>query len=70
MPWQHSKDDPSSRKRFLRMVGGAGAAGALGVLLAACGGDKKDTTTSSQADTQSLAVERRPAATSRSSTTR
>ena len=29
--------DPSSRKRFLRMVGGTGAAGALATLLAACG---------------------------------
>src|SRR3954471_22940200 len=37
--------DDSSRKRFLRSVGGAGAAGALGVLLAACGDDKKDSTT-------------------------
>jgi rubrerythrin len=35
--------DPSSRKRFLTMVGGTGAAGALSVLIAACGGndDKK-----------------------------
>ena len=32
-------DDPQSRKRFLRMVGGAGAAGALTLLIAACGGD-------------------------------
>jgi rubrerythrin len=31
--------DPSSRKRFLTMVGGTGAAGALSVLIAACGGD-------------------------------
>jgi hypothetical protein len=29
--------DPSSRKRFLRMAGGAGAAGALATLAAACG---------------------------------
>jgi hypothetical protein len=29
----------SSRKRFLKMLGGAGATGALGVLLAGCGGD-------------------------------
>ena len=35
------QDDPTSRKRFLRMVGGAGATGALGLLLAACGGDDK-----------------------------
>ena len=31
--------DPSSRKRFLTMVGGAGAAGALAVFMAACGED-------------------------------
>lgn len=30
-------DDPSSRKKFLRMVGGAGAAGAFATLVAACG---------------------------------
>lgn len=38
-------DDPSSRKRFLKMVGGAGAAGAFGILLAACGDDDEETTT-------------------------
>ncbi len=32
-------DDPSSRKRFLKMVGGAGAAGAFSAFLAACGDD-------------------------------
>ncbi len=31
--------DPASRKRFLRMVGGAGAASAFGVFLAACNSD-------------------------------
>jgi hypothetical protein len=31
--------DPSSRKRFLRMVGGAGAASAFAVFLAACNDD-------------------------------
>ncbi len=31
--------DESSRKRFLKMVGGAGAAGALGIFIAACGDD-------------------------------
>ena len=36
-------DDPSSRKRFLKMVGGAGAVSAFGVVLAACGDDSKDT---------------------------
>jgi len=34
-------DDPSSRKRFLKMMGGAGAVSAFGVLLAACGDDDK-----------------------------
>jgi rubrerythrin len=37
--------DASSRKRFLRMMGGAGAAGAFAVFLAACGGDDEDTAT-------------------------
>jgi len=37
------QDDPTSRKRFLRMVGGAGATGALGLLIAACGGGDKMT---------------------------
>jgi rubrerythrin len=32
-------DDPSSRKRFFKMLGGAGAVGAASVLLAACGDD-------------------------------
>jgi rubrerythrin len=35
-------DDPSSRKRFFKMLGGAGAVGAFTVFLAACGDD--DTT--------------------------
>ena len=39
----HLQDDPTSRKRFLRMVGGAGATGALGLLIAACGGGDKMT---------------------------
>jgi rubrerythrin len=32
-------DDPSDRKRFLRMVGGAGAASAFAIFVAACGDD-------------------------------
>ena len=36
---QEMTDDPQSRSRFLKMVGGAGAAGALSLLIAACGGD-------------------------------
>lgn len=35
-------DDPSSRKRFFKMIGGAGAVSAFGVVLAACGDKKKD----------------------------
>ncbi len=34
-------DDPSSRKRFFKMMGGAGAVSAFGVILAACGDDDK-----------------------------
>ena len=33
-------DDPSSRKRFFKMLGGAGAVSAFSVALAACGDDK------------------------------
>jgi hypothetical protein len=33
--------DPASRRRFLKAAGGAGAAGALAVLISACGGSKK-----------------------------
>ena len=42
-------DDPSSRKRFFKMLGGAGAVGAATVLIAACGDDKKKTTTTTGA---------------------
>jgi rubrerythrin len=38
-------DDPSSRKRFFKMLGGAGAVSAATVILAACGDD--DTSSSS-----------------------
>jgi hypothetical protein len=37
-------NDPSSRSRFLKQVGGAGAAGAFAIFLAACGGDDEKTT--------------------------
>jgi rubrerythrin len=37
-------DDEQSRGRFLRMVGGAGAAGALSLLIAACGGGDEEET--------------------------
>jgi rubrerythrin len=44
-------DDPSSRKRFFKMLGGAGAVGAATVLIAACGDDKKDSSTPAAATT-------------------
>ncbi|MBA3748004.1 MAG: ferritin-like domain-containing protein [Solirubrobacterales bacterium] len=40
-------DDPSSRKRFFKMMGGAGAVSAFGVFLAACGDDDDKDTASS-----------------------
>ncbi len=43
-----AKDD-ASRKKFLKMVGGTGAAGAFGVFLAACGSSKTKTTSSGAA---------------------
>ncbi len=43
--------DPSSRKRFLKMVGGAGAVGAFSVFLAACGSDDDESTTSGSEST-------------------
>ncbi|MEJ7785032.1 MAG: ferritin-like domain-containing protein [Solirubrobacteraceae bacterium] len=45
-------DDPSSRKRFFKMLGGAGAVSAFSIALAACGDDDKkasgDVTTPTQ----------------------
>ena len=35
-------DDPSSRKRFFKMMGGAGAVSAFSIFLAACGDDDED----------------------------
>ena len=40
-------DDPSSRKRFFKMMGGAGAVSAFSVFLAACGDDDDDTASTS-----------------------
>jgi rubrerythrin len=45
------RNDPSSRKRFLRSVGGVGAAGAFAAFLAACGDDKSSTSSSSGSST-------------------
>jgi rubrerythrin len=39
---QELADDASSRKRFLAMMGGAGAANALAIFVAACGGGDDD----------------------------
>ena len=41
--------DSVSRKRFLTMAGGTGAAGAFSIFLAACGGGSSSSTTSTQA---------------------
>jgi rubrerythrin len=46
---QELTEDASSRKRFLKAVGGSGAAAALGVLIAACGGSSKSKSTSTAA---------------------
>ena len=46
-------DDPSSRKRFLKMLGGAGAVSAFGVVLAACGEEKKNDGSSAAASSSS-----------------
>lgn len=40
--------DEASRKRFLKMVGGAGAAGALAIFMAACGDDDEESGQSGQ----------------------
>ena len=45
-------EDPSSRKRFLRMMGGAGAAGAFAIFLAACGDDDDDASSSAGTSTE------------------
>ncbi len=42
-------DDPSSRKRFFKMLGGAGAVGAFSIALAACGDDDDDSSSSDSA---------------------
>ena len=42
-------DDPSSRKRFFKMLGGAGAVSAFSVALAACGGDDDESSSAKPA---------------------
>jgi rubrerythrin len=44
-------DDPSDRKRFFKMLGGAGAVSAFSLALAACGDDDKKTSAASPAPT-------------------
>ncbi len=43
---QLAREDAGSRAQFLKMVGGAGAAGALAIFVAACGGDDEAETPS------------------------
>ena len=43
--------DPSDRKRFLKAVGGTGAAGAFALFLAACGSSSKSSSSSSSSTT-------------------
>jgi rubrerythrin len=43
---QELAEDPSSRKRFLSMMGGAGAASAFAIFLAACGSDDEEQSSS------------------------
>ena len=49
-------DDPSSRKRFFKMLGGAGAVSAAGVILAACGDDDDTAASGSPASSGSGAA--------------
>jgi rubrerythrin len=44
-------EDPGSRSRFLRMMGGAGAASALAIFIAACGGDDDSSSSSGSTST-------------------
>ena len=43
--------DPASRKRFLSLMGGAGAASALAIFMAACGGDDEQAATAAKPNT-------------------
>jgi len=48
-------DDPSSRKRFFKMLGGAGAVSAATVILAACGDDDDDASSSGSSGSDTTA---------------
>ena len=50
-------NDPSSRKRFLGMVGGAGAAGALAMFMAACGDDDEEKTSAKTSEKKKAGVD-------------
>jgi rubrerythrin len=58
---QELTDDAQSRSRFLKMVGGAGAAGALSLLIAACGGDDDEDGSSGSGDSAMTTAEQKKA---------
>jgi rubrerythrin len=45
-------EDPGDRKRFLRMMGGAGAASAFAIFVAACGNDDKSSSSGAAGSTK------------------
>jgi rubrerythrin len=49
-------DDPTSRKKFLRMIGGGGGVAAMAVLLGACGDDEDTASTPAAAGTTDTAA--------------
>ncbi|MEJ7749998.1 MAG: ferritin-like domain-containing protein [Thermoleophilaceae bacterium] len=48
-----AREDAGSRAQFLKIAGGAGAAGALAIFMAACGGDDKESSSSGGGGTSS-----------------
>ena len=56
-------DDPASRKRFLRMMGGAGAASAFAIFMAACGDDDDESSGSSSSSGGTMTDKKDKAAT-------
>ena len=54
---QQLAQDGSSRRRFLALVGGTGAAGAFGIFLAACGDDDNTSRTSTTDQAQGGGIE-------------
>jgi rubrerythrin len=57
---EHLATDPSDRKRFLKAVGGTGAAGAFALFLAACG--SSNSSSSSSNGSSSTSTQKAPAA--------